>query len=73
MHHHQNEAHCINEHIPLSTPEPDNLLGRFFRLAIINILSNLLVPLAGLISIAFLGHLMEIRHPRWRHSIYCSV
>jgi MATE family multidrug resistance protein len=62
MHHHQNEAHCINEHIPLSTPEPDNLLGRFFRLAIINILSNLLVPLAGLISIAFLGHLMEIRH-----------
>ncbi len=62
MHHHQNEAHCINEHIPLSTPEPDNLPGRFFRLAIINILSNLLVPLAGLISIAFLGHLMEIRH-----------
>ena len=62
MHHHQNEAHCINEDIPLSTPEQDNLLGRFFRLAIINILSNLLVPLAGLISIAFLGHLMEIRH-----------
>ena len=61
-HHHQNEAHCINEDIPLSTHDPDKLVGRFFRLAIINILSNLLVPLAGLISIAFLGHLMEIRH-----------
>jgi multidrug resistance protein, MATE family len=35
---------------------------RFFRLALINILSNLMVPLAGLLSIAFLGHLTEIRH-----------
>lgn len=34
----------------------------FFRLAIVNILSNLLVPLAGLVDIAFLGHLDEIRH-----------
>ncbi|MBD2462603.1 MATE family efflux transporter [Oscillatoria sp. FACHB-1407] len=34
----------------------------FGRLAVVNILSNLLVPLAGLIDIAFLGHLDEIRH-----------
>jgi MATE family multidrug resistance protein len=47
----------------LSTiPTPSELPKRFFRLAIVNILSNLLVPLAGLISVAFLGHLMEIRH-----------
>jgi multidrug resistance protein, MATE family len=37
-------------------------LHRFFRLAIVNILSNLMVPLAGLIDVAFLGHLSEIRH-----------
>jgi MATE family multidrug resistance protein len=34
----------------------------FFRLAIINILSNLMVPLASLVDTAFLGHLSEIRH-----------
>ncbi|WP_253188100.1 MATE family efflux transporter [Leptolyngbya sp. 'hensonii'] len=37
-------------------------MGQFFRLASINILANLLVPLAGLIDTAFLGHLAEIRH-----------
>ena len=57
-----NKTHCINEDVPLSTFNRDDLLNRFFRLAIVNILSNLLVPLAGLISVAFLGHLMEIRH-----------
>ena len=62
MRHDQNPAHCINENIPLSTLDEANLLSRFFRLAIVNVLSNLLVPIAGLISIAFLGHLMEIRH-----------
>ncbi|NET83513.1 MAG: MATE family efflux transporter, partial [Moorea sp. SIO1F2] len=40
----------------------DNVLYRFWKLAIINILSNLTVPLAGLISVAFLGHLDQIRH-----------
>ncbi len=35
---------------------------RFLRLAIVNVLSNLLVPLAGLVNLAFLGHLAEIRH-----------
>ncbi|NEP16127.1 MAG: MATE family efflux transporter [Leptolyngbya sp. SIO4C1] len=32
------------------------------RLAIANIISNLLVPLAGLIDTAFLGHLADIHH-----------
>jgi multidrug resistance protein, MATE family len=39
-----------------------DILRRFFQLALINILANLLVPIAGLIDIAFLGHLSEIRH-----------
>ncbi|MGB8698607.1 MAG: MATE family efflux transporter, partial [Thermosynechococcaceae cyanobacterium] len=37
-------------------------MRQFFRLAIINILSNLMGPLAGLMDIAFLGHLSDIRH-----------
>ncbi|MBP0019362.1 MAG: MATE family efflux transporter [Cyanobacteria bacterium SBLK] len=41
--------------------EKYNFLPRFYRLAAINILSNLIIPLAGLISTAFLGHLQEIR------------
>ncbi len=40
----------------------DSFASRFFRLASINILSNLMVPLAGLVDVAFLGHLEEIRH-----------
>ena len=44
-----------------NSPSP-RFLHRFYRLAIVNILSNLMVPLAGLIDIAFLGHLDEIRH-----------
>ncbi|WP_199295803.1 guanitoxin biosynthesis MATE family efflux transporter GntT [Trichocoleus sp. FACHB-591] len=39
-----------------------DFLRRFSRLAIVNILSNLMVPLAGLVDVAFLGHLAEIRH-----------
>lgn len=61
MHQYQQPTDSINDP-SLTTIEPDNLLNRFFRLALINVLSNLLVPIAGLISIAFLGHLMEIRH-----------
>ncbi len=34
----------------------------FLRLAVVNILSNLMVPLASLIDLAFLGYLDEIRH-----------
>lgn len=37
-----------------------NLLRRFFQLTVFNVLSNLTEPLAGLIGIAFLGHLTEI-------------
>lgn len=46
----------------LTTLEQYDFLPRFFRLAIVNILSNLMVPLSGLISVAFLGHLGDIRH-----------
>ncbi|MDJ0730723.1 MAG: guanitoxin biosynthesis MATE family efflux transporter GntT [Crocosphaera sp.] len=35
---------------------------RFLRLVSINILSNLMVPIAGLLSITFLGHLKDIHH-----------
>ncbi len=38
------------------------LRGRFFQLSAYNILSNLMVPLAGLLDVAFLGHLPEIRY-----------
>ena len=37
-------------------------LYQFFKLSSINILSNLMVPLAGLMDVAFLGHLADIRH-----------
>lgn len=40
----------------------DSLRQRFLRLALVNVLSNLMVPLAGLVDSAFLGHLVEIRH-----------
>ncbi|HEY9738196.1 MAG TPA: MATE family efflux transporter [Trichocoleus sp.] len=36
--------------------------ANFFRLAAANVVSNLMVPLAGLVDTAFLGHLSEIRH-----------
>jgi multidrug resistance protein, MATE family len=39
-----------------------DLLRRFSKLAIVNVLSNITEPLAGLIGIAFLGHLTEIRY-----------
>jgi MATE family multidrug resistance protein len=39
-----------------------SFLRQFSQLAMVNILSNLMVPLAGLIDVAFLGHLAEIRH-----------
>ncbi|HLP90339.1 MAG TPA: guanitoxin biosynthesis MATE family efflux transporter GntT [Nostocaceae cyanobacterium] len=43
-------------------PEKYNFLNRFYQLTVINILSGIMVPLAGLVDIAFLGHLAEIRH-----------
>lgn len=39
-----------------------NLIPVFFKLTTINVLSNLMVPLSGLIDVAFLGHLEEIYH-----------
>jgi len=38
----------------------ENFFSRFYQLALVNILSNIMVPLAGLVSVAFLGHLTEI-------------
>lgn len=37
-----------------------SFLIRFIRLSTVNILSNLMVPLAGLVDVAFLGHLPEL-------------
>lgn len=42
-------------------PQPP-FYRQFLRLAAVNVLSNLMVPLAGLIDVAFLGHLADIRH-----------
>ena len=39
---------------------PPSLSRRFFRLAIPNILSNVTVPLVGLVDTALLGHLSNI-------------
>jgi multidrug resistance protein, MATE family len=39
-----------------------NFLPRFYGLASVSVLSNMMVPLAGLVDIAFLGHLADIRH-----------
>ena len=36
--------------------------NRFWQLAFVNILSNLMVPLASLVDVAFLGHLNEIKY-----------
>jgi multidrug resistance protein, MATE family len=43
-------------------PRSKGWMGAFFKLAIANTLSNLMVPLAGLIDTAFLGHLEDIRY-----------
>ena len=46
----------------LLATKSDKLLPEFSRLAIANIVSNLMVPLAGIVDTAFLGHLAEIHH-----------
>ncbi|MGB3511339.1 MAG: MATE family efflux transporter [Microcoleaceae cyanobacterium] len=38
----------------------ENFFPRFYQLASVNVLSNIMVPLAGFVSVAFLGHLTEI-------------
>ena len=40
----------------------ENFRPRFLRLAVVNILSNIMIPLAGLVDTAFLGHLADIRY-----------
>lgn len=48
----------------MNSPQPTTTLSlrrRFFRLAIPNILSNITVPLVGLVDTAMLGHLDDIR------------
>lgn len=49
---------------PANLPGTDlySFLPRFWRLASVNMLSNIMVPLAGLVDIAFLGHLADIRY-----------
>lgn len=47
-------------HLPI--PKIGDWLFPFSRLAVANTLSNLMVPLAGLIDTAFLGHLSDIRY-----------
>ncbi len=46
----------------ITLPNQYDFLPRFSRLALVNVLSNIMEPLAGTISIAFLGHLTEIDH-----------
>lgn len=43
-------------------PQQYNFLPRFYRLSLVSMLSNMMVPLAGLVDTAFLGHLSDIRH-----------
>ena len=46
----------------LSQKQYRSFLPRFYRLASVGVLSNMMVPLAGLCDTAFLGHLNELRH-----------
>ncbi len=46
----------------LTLPNQYDFVPRYFRLAIANVLSNIMVPLANLVSIIFLGHLEKIQH-----------
>lgn len=43
-------------------PAQYNFIPRYFRLALANVLSSIMVPLANIASVMFLGHLEEIRH-----------
>ncbi|MCF2148598.1 MATE family efflux transporter [Desmonostoc muscorum LEGE 12446] len=40
----------------------DRWILRYVKLAIANMLSNLMVPLSGMVSVSFLGHLQEFDH-----------
>ncbi|MEM8673752.1 MAG: guanitoxin biosynthesis MATE family efflux transporter GntT [Cyanobacteria bacterium P01_G01_bin.67] len=45
-----------------ATTQSSSFLPRFYRLATVSVLSNMMVPLAGLCDTAFLGHLQEIKY-----------
>ncbi|MFB2977566.1 guanitoxin biosynthesis MATE family efflux transporter GntT [Microseira sp. BLCC-F43] len=40
----------------------NHLVPRFFQMALANVLSNIMVPLANTLNVAFLGHLSELDH-----------
>lgn len=46
--------------MPLTLFKQYDFLDRFIRLSLANIVSNLMIPLAGSISLVFLGHLSEV-------------
>lgn len=46
----------------LALPSQLSFLPRFWRLSVVSVFSNMMVPLAGLVDTAFLGHLADIRH-----------
>lgn len=52
----------VDQAVIQTSVEQDNLIPRFFRLTLGNVLSNVTVPLATIFSTAFLGHLDEIHH-----------
>ncbi|MGH7998493.1 MAG: guanitoxin biosynthesis MATE family efflux transporter GntT [Brasilonema sp.] len=37
-----------------------NFLSRFYKLASVSVLSNMMIPLAGMVDIAFIGHLPDL-------------
>jgi MATE family multidrug resistance protein len=43
-------------------PSQYHFLSRFYHLSSVSVLANMMVPLAGLVDTAFLGHLTDIRH-----------
>lgn len=46
----------------ITLPSRYDFVSRFLKLALANVLSYIMVPLAGTISVAFLGHLTEIHY-----------
>jgi len=45
-----------------SPPSQYTFVPKFLQLSGMNILANLMVPVAGLVDVAFLGHLADLRH-----------
>jgi MATE family multidrug resistance protein len=52
----------VTKTISAITNDWEELRRGFFKLATINIISNLMVPLSGFINIAFLGHLTDVNY-----------